>query len=144
MKACQKDWEGNGDRCFLWSDKKSNWNDAEEFCKKNGGHLASVTSEAVDEYIAGEKEKRGLQNLWIGGSDKEKQGVWTWTDGSPWNFTNWYTGQPNSRGVQDCLRYINDMKEWDDAICNRMSPFLCTQILGSGVVKELLFPRQCI
>ena len=133
MKACQKDWKGHGDRCYLWSDEKSNWKDAEEFCKKKGGHLASVTSEAVDTYIAGEKEKRRLRNLWIGGSDKENQGVWKWTDGSPWNFTNWYKDQPNSRGASNCLRYINDKKEWDDAPCNRDGTFVCSQILGSGV-----------
>ena len=134
VQKCPNDWKEHGDRCYLWSDKKRTWADAEELCKKKGGHLASVTSEAVDAYIAGEKEKRWLKNLWIGGSDKEIEGVWKWTDGSPWNFTNWYIGQPNNLRGHDCLRYINDKKEWDDTACNLVSPFVCTQILGSGVV----------
>ena len=100
---------------------------------KNGGHLASITSEAVNAYIFEEKKKRPLANVWIGGSDKEIESVWKWTDGSPWNFTNWYPGQPNKRGGQDCLRHLGDTNRWDDATCNRDHHFVCSQTLGSGV-----------
>ena len=133
MQACQKDWKEQGDRCYLWSDEKSSWKDAEAFCKKKGGHLASVTSEQVHVYIADEKENGGQENLWIGGSDGEEEGTWRWNDGSPWSFTNWYIDQPNNRADQNCLRYIGDTNKWDDAPCNREHHFVCSQTLGSGV-----------
>merc|ERR550517_1620960 len=47
VEACDQDWEKNGDQCYLWNSEKKNWTDAEDFCQKEGGHLASVHSDAA-------------------------------------------------------------------------------------------------
>ena len=52
--------------------------------RKVGGHLASIDSQEVDDYFA-EKNQR----VWIGGSDLNLEGTWTWSDCSRWNWTNW-------------------------------------------------------
>ena len=41
-ESCGEGWEKNGEHCYFWSTEKKNWNDAEDFCQKEGGHLASV------------------------------------------------------------------------------------------------------
>merc|ERR1712037_148526 len=88
-EECKPDCEENGDHCYYWSTVSKNWDEAEEFCKGEGAHLASVTSEA-NEYIEAEL-KQGNRHLLIGGSDKESEGTWKWSDGSTWEFTNWGT-----------------------------------------------------
>ena len=97
-------WEQNGDNSYLWSTTNKNWADAEEFCVNEGGHLASVTSDAINEYVMEGMNIKGLNRLWIGGTDIHQEGVWQWTDNMPWEFTSWDQGEPNnSGGNEDCL-----------------------------------------
>merc|ERR1712013_728768 len=51
VASCGQGWEKNGDHCYFWSTAKKNWNDAEAFCKKEGGHLASVNSNVTNNFI---------------------------------------------------------------------------------------------
>ena len=74
--------------------------------RKEGGHLASIDSQEVDDYFA-EKNQR----VWIGGSDLNLEGTWTWSDCSRWNWTNWdkanlagdnfWPDQPDNHTVAD-------------------------------------------
>ena len=55
----------------------------------NGGHLASINSaeelESIQTLIL---ETLGSESdFWVGGSDREVNNEWQWTDGSVWNFT---------------------------------------------------------
>ena len=79
VQECVGDWAKNGDQCYSWSTDTKTWDEAEQFCKeKGGGHLASVTSKATNDYIAAELKLRDHE-LWIGGSDKKSEGTWTWS-----------------------------------------------------------------
>ena len=86
VKVCPKGWESHGDRCYLWQNDPKNWTEAEQFCKDKGAHLASVTSLNIHNYIWSKIEPTG-SSFWIGGSDQEEEGLWKWSDGSEWNFT---------------------------------------------------------
>ena len=109
---------------------KKTWTDAEEFCQQEGGNLVSVTSEAINEHIYNEKKRRDLSWLWLGGSDQDKEGVWKWSDGSPWDFKNWNHREPGI--VQDCLAQALFSKKWHDYDCNLENNFVCSQTLQSG------------
>ena len=109
------------------------WDDAEAFCKRKGGHLASVTSEDINAFVLQEKMLRNLEHLWIGGSDKENEGVWRWSDGSPWSYTNWDPGQPNRDNNKDCLQFgYHEKRDWMDRPCANNVNFVCSQALCSG------------
>ena len=113
------------------------WDKAEAFCIQKGGHLASVASEATEAYVLRAKGNKTLKNLWLGGSDKEEEGVWKWSDGSPWNFTNWNKYQPTPLDVssdEDCLQYYysNYATKWSDRPCSVEGNFVCSQMLCSG------------
>ena len=132
MTACGNDWEKHGDRCYLWGEEKMSWDDAEAFCRKKGGHLASVTSEEINAYVAQEKKQRNMV-LWIGGSDKTVEGAWKWSDGSPWNYTKWSQGQPNNEDNEDCLQfYYRNEDSWSDRTCTNRENFVCSKALCSG------------
>ena len=134
VTSCGGEWLENGGHCYLWSEKelRKSWEDAEEFCKREGGHLASVTSEASNEYIYKEKKRRGLSSLWIGGTDQEEEGVWKWSDGSPWNFTEWAKDEPTNRSDEHCLQQYSVSKDWKDYECSLKKHFVCGQMLCSG------------
>ena len=48
---CSSDWEKQGGRCYFWSQEKLFWGAAEEKCRDLGGHLASVTTQEIHDYL---------------------------------------------------------------------------------------------
>merc|ERR1712037_499473 len=42
-------------------------------------------------------------SYWLGGVDYFEEGVWQWSNGDPWSFTNWHEGEPNNVDNEDCL-----------------------------------------
>ena len=93
---------------FTWICSRS-WNQAEQQCQDIFGHLASVTSDTIHQYVLEGMKKRGLDFVWLGGTDKVKEGTWSWIDGSPFEFTNWSRGEPNNWKIEpnepdeDCM-----------------------------------------
>ncbi|KAK6754718.1 hypothetical protein RB195_013604 [Necator americanus] len=73
--------------------------------------------------------------VWLGGrkSPPPLNDKWTFTDGSPFDYTNWDTGEPNNYdGKENCLQLLFDQnigreeKRWNDITCDsRMPHFVC-------------------
>ena len=95
--SCPRGWERNGSRCYYWSSGKRSWYEAEEFCVRMGGHLASVLSEQVHKYL----QSKDIKWRWVGGIQKEENDTLVWSDCSAWNrpqrsietiasFDQWY------------------------------------------------------
>jgi hypothetical protein len=97
------------------------WAKADEAAKASKqfgltGYLANITSAAENDFVAAKVE--GARNIWIGGSDKETENTWKFTDGPEkgqnfWNgcsttattnagsapaggFGQWAPGEPNN------------------------------------------------
>ena len=58
---------------------------SEAACRKLGGHLVSINSEAEQNFI--ESIFDGKDNYWIGLEYIDEQ--WCWMDGSPFSYTHW-------------------------------------------------------
>jgi len=133
VEACGEDWEKNGDHCYFWGTDKKNWTEAEDFCQREGGHLASDTSNATKAFVLEGMKRAGLDNVWIGGNDIEEEGTWKWADCTPWGVTFWSSNNPNNYlGNQNCLNVGWDVNKWDDDFCNREYGFLCSKKICSG------------
>ena len=102
------------------------WWRAQEECSNNNADLASVTSSEENRFInqlAGDKE------FWIGGNDRETEGTFTWSDGSPWDTTKleefWAPEEPDS-GYEDCVHIVpGDGGRWKVGWCPSTKPFVC-------------------
>ena len=119
-----KDWKMYKGSCYA-SPKNlyKTWADAEAFCKtETGAHLASIHSEDELKFV----QSNFPQDLWLGASDIKKEGTFEWSDGSPWDFSAWRSGEPNeANGNEDCLEGNWDDLKWNDRNCDHKRMFLC-------------------
>ena len=113
---------------YLMVKEKMTWENAEAFCEQLGGHLVTITTK--EEYEFARKLQLSNGHIWIGFTDKEKEGDWKWVTGEAATFTNWYRGQPdNSVGgwggapQNYCLMESNGL--WDDREASATYSFIC-------------------
>lgn len=74
------------------------WTQARAACEAKGGHLATITSQEELAAIEGYLDGLGgdLQRAyWLGGTDQDQEGRWTWITGEAWTIENWSYGEPN-------------------------------------------------
>ena len=95
--------------------------------EEHEGDLASVPDQDTNNFLASLTTSR----VWIGGHDSDQEGTWAWSDGTPWDFQNWASGEPgnhNNVTDQDYL-YINYQSAglWDDAGTEFRTGFICQQ-----------------
>ena len=74
------------------------WNEARQSCENQGGHLVTISSAEENEFVW---QASGNVDLWIGFTDEEAEGVWTWVTGEDADYTNWHSGEPNNGGSHD-------------------------------------------
>jgi len=129
---CPEGWLMFKGKCYRHpKDNKLSWADAESYCQSwsAGAHLASVHSAGEQKFV----QNNFPQNIWLGGSDINKEGRWIWSDGTSWSFSDWIPGQPSNYGSgEDCLqgnaynaeKNWRDLK-WNDSPCRSEHLFLC-------------------
>ena len=112
---------------------KKNWTAAEDFCLNEGGHLASIATEAVNSFIGSNMDRT---DFWVGGNDRDKEGSWKWTDCIPWEFSFWGSGEPNNVGNREnCLKYRKwDAFKWSDDNCKKENEFVCSKKICTGSI----------
>jgi hypothetical protein len=81
------------------------WAQAESAATALGGHLATITSQAENDFIAdllaaAQHPPDGLiLEAWLGGFQAQPGGApdgdWAWNTGEPMTYTNWSAGEPN-------------------------------------------------
>ena len=49
--SCQPGWEREGDHCYFWSEERKHWFDAEDTCISIGGHLTSLATWDINNYM---------------------------------------------------------------------------------------------
>ncbi|XP_038554000.1 ladderlectin-like [Micropterus salmoides] len=127
--ACSGRWSEFSGRCFHYVPKPMTWAQAEKNCESMGGNLASVHNLLEYHEIQRLIMSASYENkeTWIGGSDAQEEGVWLWSDGTPFNYRS-SGGFDNFQGKQHCLQInYGDDKRWDDTWCNVRLPSVCAK-----------------
>ena len=132
------EWNGHAYYAILtWG---SSWQSAVADAEKRGGYLASITSDAENDFVY--ELTKNDERLWIMFEDGqafgpwigtyqetgavEPDGGWALVSGEPVTFSNWSEGQPNNfGGNSDVVRFHNYIHQpspfWDDADGNGSS-----------------------
>uniref|UniRef100_A0A914QGY8 C-type lectin domain-containing protein n=1 Tax=Panagrolaimus davidi TaxID=227884 RepID=A0A914QGY8_9BILA len=75
---------------------KMNWTTAEEYCELCGGYLTSFHStdelNTIVNYL-------NAGNYWTGLYSDNNERTWKWKDGTTYDFSYWYPGNPNQAGA---------------------------------------------
>ncbi|KAL7876140.1 hypothetical protein AOLI_G00111030 [Acnodon oligacanthus] len=100
---CQDGWLQYRSRCFKVFTTAATWNASEQNCVNMEGHLASVHSSEEYTFIQDLLNATNSNSTWLGGTDAAQEGVWVWTDGSAFDYTNWSPGQPDYLGFEKCI-----------------------------------------
>ena len=86
-------WAFNGHAYQLFNEQIS-WPDAEKSCEDMGGYLACIELETENIFLYSKiKDIRG--SIFIGATDKAREGDWKWVNGSILTYSNWIGEQPN-------------------------------------------------
>ena len=109
---------------------KTTWQRAKLECERRGGHLAVINSAEENELLT--NISNGLTEcVWIGGTDEEFEGTWSWINGEDFLYSNWHSGEPdNADGTEHYLQLIineNGKGQWFDSanFSSVVSGFIC-------------------
>ncbi|TKR87487.1 hypothetical protein L596_011877 [Steinernema carpocapsae] len=102
------------------------WEQAEDFCVGQKGHLVSILNQAESDFVAIFLRFANIDlNVWIGGFRTDAT-TFHWIDGSAWGFTNWFGGQPNSDPNNNCVEVFDaNYKHWVNYDCSREFVSVC-------------------
>ncbi|XP_078538441.1 layilin isoform X1 [Lissotriton helveticus] len=140
---------------FHDASRRVNFEEAQQTCRRDGGHLVSIESEAEQKLI--EKLISGLSasdgDFWLGLRRREEepenstecQSLYSWMDGKKATFWNWYVDEP-SCGSEVCVVMYHQpsanegvggpyMFQWNDDRCNMKNNFICKYSLDEVPLK---------
>lgn len=91
---------------------------AQEDCRSRGTELASLHS--AEDTARAMALRTGSRSTWIGTT--QRSGIWQNADGTPLDYTNWNTGEPNGgNGIRSCVWMRGDVGNWNDDACTAQS-----------------------
>ena len=81
---------------------QSTWTVAENEAISLGGYLVTINDAAEDNWVSTTFSNFGgvQRGLWIGLTDQDHEGTFTWVSGDPSTYRHWEAGQPDNGGVQ--------------------------------------------
>lgn len=113
-----------GKAAFCFSAKP--WAEAEADCVDQGGHLISIHSQGVQDFVTQNAFAIQDSDWWHGLNDTANEGTFVWSDKTMVNFTAWNGGEPNNAGNEDCANFIPwGGGTWNDLPCGSPRPYVC-------------------
>ncbi|MBO5933887.1 MAG: hypothetical protein J6Q94_00195 [Clostridia bacterium] len=80
------------------------WKEAKAYCEELGGYLATIVSLEEQNFIVSIAQNTEKTQLWLGGTDEQKEGDWQWITGEEFNYQNWHPSNcDNFRGREHYL-----------------------------------------
>ncbi|XP_039267956.2 macrophage mannose receptor 1-like isoform X2 [Styela clava] len=148
---CPDGWEAIGDKCYKiyvkhYRRERKTWSEARDLCISNGGpgnvgqgNLASIHSVQQEETLKKLLPYWVPGTIWIGLSDRNGEGKYTWSDGTTLSYINWAENEPNNKNNnEDCVAFNSHKSPpaWNDGNCNTLRSWMC-QINRGAVIPDM-------
>ncbi|XP_026128726.1 ladderlectin-like [Carassius auratus] len=129
FEKCPYGWKNFGVRCFKFFPQTVNMITAERNCQSLDSNLASVHNKMENEFLMSLLPPSSTHS-WIGAYDAIQEGQWVWTDGTPYDYTYWCSGEPNGGGSENCvvINFISNVC-WVDITCATSAGYFCAKDL---------------
>ncbi len=110
VSALGVQWSGNGHFYDVVTVPSGvSWDVANSDANSRGGYLATIGSEAENNFVHSLINNaaywNGSSGPWLGGFQSPGASLpdanWNWVTGEPWDYANWDTAQPNDFGGND-------------------------------------------
>jgi hypothetical protein len=75
------------------------WDEGEGVAVGLGGHLATIRNQAENDWLL--DTFLTVEPMWIGLTDQEQEGVFSWTSGESASYENWLVGEPDNGNGAD-------------------------------------------
>ena len=114
-------------RYVLYPDRMGSWQEAKEFCERQGGHLVTITSAAEQQTVQSLLQQYSSDaSCWLG-CKLMNDGSWMWVTGEALGYTNWRSGEPNNYGNDEGYgMVVGDYNgQWNDIAMTTGSYNLC-------------------
>ncbi|XP_024862738.1 CD209 antigen-like protein C [Kryptolebias marmoratus] len=118
-KLCPAGWTMFWGSCYIVSGSGS-WDEGRQDCRNKEADLVRFLSTFTE------------KSVWIGLTDKEKEGSWKWTDGTSLILTNWKKSQPDNGGTWSTEEDCADLQEnglWNDLSCSASLHWICEKVV---------------
>ncbi|KAF0288927.1 Low affinity immunoglobulin epsilon Fc receptor [Amphibalanus amphitrite] len=107
-EECPPDWKRHQDICYYVTSQETTWIAAHHACSSvdRRARLASIHHSSAAFVKDLVKSDSPEPSLWIGLARLTPGGSWSWTDGTPVDFTDWGVDQPNYNGEEEDCAHI--------------------------------------
>nr|XP_021518291.1 C-type lectin domain family 4 member D isoform X3 [Meriones unguiculatus] len=137
--CCPVSWRAFQSNCYLPLNDNQTWHESERNCSGMGGHLATINTEAEQNFVTQSLDRRFSYFLGLTTENMEDQ--WQWVDKTPFNprMAFWQDGEPSSIMKENCvvLAYDQDKWAWNDILCHLKERRIC-QLTGATFIWKPL------
>ena len=128
FSVCENDWISYSPTggCYKHFTSLMSWEKARKFCQQNVpynvGDLAPVADAGTNDFLLTLVQD---SYAWIGGFLNESSSTWMWSDDTPWEFENWFDGQPSGDKQTHVAMNFESSGQWNDEYKNSEKTFIC-------------------
>ncbi|XP_020833033.1 pulmonary surfactant-associated protein A-like [Phascolarctos cinereus] len=112
-----------GKKFFATSGMASDFLTVNKTCHEIGGTIATPRNEEENAAILKIVVKHDTY-AFLGLKEGRTPGEFHYLDGSPVNYTNWYSGTPDGQGSENCVEMYTD-GTWNDRYCSKSRLAVC-------------------
>ena len=128
------EWTQYKNMCY-WgrSDYPLHWNEVGDVCNSlyPGAEMVSIhdmdSNTFITQHVVASSDG-SCNTTWIGLSRASSSSSWTWTDGSPYDFTQWYKNNPGDGGGNCALMSKYECGAWRAFDCTNDSYYFMCQV----------------
>ena len=124
--SCEDGWDQYDGSCYLFSlDTEVKYDDGRSACQDLGGDMASISDSDEMDFITDRMDEidSSKHNVFIGLTHSGS--AFVWSDGTPMDYSNWASGEPNGHGSEGCVEMYVESGKWNDLGCNHDRGYVC-------------------